>query len=88
MVYRGKQPVVISRRSGSALDFLAPPDDPRIAEYLAFCKVLLTRQFSPEKLISVETINGKPALESEYSKPLTAFGFARYHKGLELVRKY
>ena len=88
LVFRGKQPVVISRRSGSALDFMAAPDDPRIAEYLAFCKVLLTRQFGPEKLISVETINGKPALESEYGKPLKAFGFSRYHKGFELVRKY
>jgi hypothetical protein len=36
----------------------------------------------------VETINGKPALESEYSRHLRDFGFTGYHKGLELVRKY
>ena len=88
LVYRGKQPVVVSRRSGSVLDIPDASDDPRIPDYLAFCKVLLTRQFNPGKAILVETINGKPALESEYAKPMTAFGFSRYHKGLELVRKY
>ena len=88
LVYHGKQPVVVSRRSGSVLDILTASDDPRIPDYLAFCKVILTRQFNPGKAVLVETINGKPALESEYAKPLTAFGFSRYHKGLELVRKY
>ncbi len=88
LVYHGKQPVVVSRRSGSVLDILTASDDPRIPDYLAFCKVILTRQFNPGKAVLVETINGKPALESEYAKPMTAFGFSRYHKGLELVRKY
>jgi ATP-dependent Lhr-like helicase len=87
-VYRGKQPVLISRRGGGILEFLTVPDDPRIPEYLTFCKVLLTRQFIPGKAILVETINGKAALESEYAKPMMAFGFTRYHKGLKLVRKY
>jgi len=88
LVYRGKRLVMISRRSGGVLEFLAPPDDPRIPEYLAFCKALLAREFNPEKMILVETINGKPALESEYSRSLKEFGFTRYHKGFELVRKY
>ena len=88
LVYRGKWPVMISRRSGSALEFLASPNDPRIPEYLAFFKALLAREFNPEKMILVETINGKPALESEYSQALKEFGFTRYHKGFELVRKY
>jgi len=88
LVYRGAKPVLISRRNGSSLEFFVPPDDPHIPEYLLFCKVLLTREFNPEKLILVETINDKPALESEYVKPLQEFGFTKYHKGLELVRKY
>jgi ATP-dependent Lhr-like helicase len=79
---------MISRRSGSSLEFLAPHDDPQIPEYLGFSKTLLTREFNPEKMIPVETINGKPALESEYSWALREFGFTRYHKGFELVRKY
>ena len=77
-----------SRRNGSSLEFFVPPGDPHIPEYLLFCKVLLTREFNPEKLILVETINDKPSLESEYVKPLQEFGFTKYHKGLELVRKY
>ncbi|MHB9096361.1 MAG: DEAD/DEAH box helicase [Syntrophales bacterium] len=88
LVHRGIRPVMIARRSGSALEFLTPPDDPHIPDYLAFFKALLTREFNPEKMILVETINGKPALESEYSRSLKEFGFSRYHKGFELVRKY
>ena len=51
-------------------------------------KALLGREFLPEKALTVETINGKPAVESEYSGALKEFGFQRYYKGLELRRKY
>ena len=88
LVYHGKTLVVISRRNGRVLEFLVPPDDPHILDYLTFFKILLTREFSPEKIITVETINKKPALESEYAGPLMAFGFSRYYKGLELVKRY
>ena len=88
LVYRGSKLVVISRRNGASLEFLVPPDDLHLPEYLAFLKVLLTREFSPEKNILLETINGKPALESEYAGPLKDFGFIRGYKGLELVKKY
>jgi ATP-dependent Lhr-like helicase len=88
LVYHGKKVVLISRRNGSLLEFLISPGDPHISEYLSFFKVLLTREFQPEKMILVETINGKPALESEYSRALKDFGFTGYYKGLELVRKY
>ena len=88
LVYHGKRAVLISRRNGSLLEFLISPDDPHIPEYLSFFKVLLTREFQPEKMMLVETINGKPALESEYSRALKDFGFTGYYKGLELVRKY
>jgi len=88
MVYHGKRPVLISRRNGTILEFLVSPDDPHIPGYLSFYKVLLTREFQPEKMILVETVNEKPALESEYSRPLRDFGFTGYYKGLELVRKY
>ncbi|MDP1992750.1 MAG: DEAD/DEAH box helicase [Syntrophales bacterium] len=88
MVYHGKRPVLISRRNGSILEFLVSPDDPHIRDYLYFFKVLLTREFQPEKMILVETINEKPALESEYSGALRDCGFTGYYKGLELERKY
>jgi ATP-dependent helicase Lhr and Lhr-like helicase len=88
LVYCGRRLVLVSRRNGGALDFSVPPDDPRLPECLRFTKVLLSREFLPEKQVSVETINGKPALESEYGGALKEFGFQRYHKGWELTRRY
>jgi len=86
LVYQGKKPVLISRRNGRVLEFFVAPEDPHISPYLSFFKVLLTREFQPEKRILVEEINGKPALESEYAKALQEFGFTGYHKGWELER--
>ncbi|HUJ68784.1 MAG TPA: hypothetical protein VLW86_04640, partial [Syntrophorhabdales bacterium] len=88
VVYRGGKPVLISRRNGGLLDFRVPPDDPLVPDYLSVFKVLLAREFSPEKIVFVETINGKPALESDYAGALREFGFSRGYKGLELVKKY
>jgi ATP-dependent Lhr-like helicase len=88
LIYQGHRLAVISRRNGSQLEIRVPPDHPLLLNCLAFFKVLLTREFSPDKIISVERINGKPSLESEYAVPLKAFGFSRSYKGLELVRRY
>ncbi len=88
VVYRGEKVTVVSRRNGSALSFHVTPDDPRIFDCLSFLKVLVAREFDPEKAVTVETINGKPALESDYAGPLREFGFSRGYKGLELVRRY
>ncbi len=88
LVYRGDKPVLVSRRNGSVLNFHVPPDDLQIPGYLSFFKVLLAREFNPEKIIMVETINGKPALESDYARPLKESGFFRGYKGLELEKKY
>jgi ATP-dependent Lhr-like helicase len=88
LVYRGTKPVLVSRRNGGVLNFHVPPDDLRIPGYLSFFKVLLAREFNPEKIIVVETINGKPALESDYAGHLKEFGFIRGYKGLELEKKY
>ncbi len=49
-------------------------------------KFLYGKEFNPGKMILVETINGKPALESDYSQPLKEFGFAMCYKGFELVK--
>jgi ATP-dependent Lhr-like helicase len=88
LVYCGAQVVVISRRNGRSLEIFAPPAEPRLPDYLAFFKLLLTREFSPEKNILVEKINGRPALGSDYAGPLKAFGFTGGYQGLELVKKY
>ncbi len=88
LVYSGTKRVLVSRRNGGALDIHVPPDDPRIGDYLSFFKVLLARDFSPEKIVTVETINGRPASGSDYARPLKEFGFSATHKGLELAKKY
>jgi ATP-dependent helicase Lhr and Lhr-like helicase len=88
LVYRGRRPVLVSRRNGGALDIAVPPDDPRLPECLRFLKALLGREFLPEKSLLVEKINGRSAIGSEYSGALKAFGFRGYYKGLELTRTY
>lgn len=88
LVYRGVRLVLVSRRYGRHLDIKAQPDDPQLHEYLAFFRVLLTREFNPLKRISVERVNGGPAAASAYAEALKAFGFQEAYKGLELWRRY
>jgi ATP-dependent Lhr-like helicase len=88
LVYHGVRLVLVSRRYGKELEILAPPDEPRFAEYLSFFRVLLTREFNPLKRIFVERVNGEPAATSPYAEALQAFGFQSAYKGLELWRRY
>ena len=88
LVYSGLRLVLISRRYGRELDIKVQPDDPQLHEYLAFFRVLLTREFNPRKRISVERINGVAAAASEYCKGLREFGFQESYDGLELWRRY
>jgi hypothetical protein len=79
---------MISRRNGKTLDIRTPPDHPGLVAYLSFFKVLLTRKFNPLRSVTVETINNKAALTSDFAEPLKAFGFAKSYKGLELRKEY
>ena len=49
LVYRGKRLVIISRRNGRALEFLASPDDPHILDYLAFFQSPADQGIQPRK---------------------------------------
>jgi ATP-dependent helicase Lhr and Lhr-like helicase len=88
LVYRATELVLVSKRYGKELEFFVEPDDGRIAEYLGFFRVLLTRDFNPVKRITVEQINGRPAASSPYAAGLLAFGFQAAYQGLELWRQY
>jgi ATP-dependent Lhr-like helicase len=66
LVYRGSRLVVVSQRSGRMLNVTAPPDDPRLSECLEFLRHLLTRDYSPLRRVTIETINGEPAPASPY----------------------
>ena len=88
LVYRGTRLVVVSRRFGKELQILVAPDAPRLADYLAFFRVLVSREFNPLKRINVERINGVPAGESAYLQALLEFGFENSYRGLELWKRY
>lgn len=72
VVFRGKDPVLISQRKGGQLTFRMPPDDPRLGEYLVILQHLLNREFSPQRRLIVESINGDPAPQSPYLPALQA----------------
>ncbi len=84
MVYHGAKLTVLLKKNGQELEFFVPADHPLISRYLDVCKVLLTRQFNPLKMIAVENINGLPPGRSDYLQALKDFGFRVSHKGLEL----
>lgn len=66
LVYHGARLVVISQQNGRTMTCTAPPDDPRLTEYLGFLRHLLSRQFQPLHRITIKTINGEPATKSPY----------------------
>lgn len=89
LVYQGSRLVVVSRRHGRVLKIKVPTDHPRLADYLRFLGVLLTRQFAPRRAIIVETINGEPAADSAYRRPLAEwFQCSREPGVLKLRRRY
>ena len=89
LVYHGSRVVVISQRNGAELEIRVPADHPKLHEYLAFLGVLLTRQFSPRRAVTVESINGEPAVGSPYAKLLeNRFQASREPTGLKLRRRF
>ncbi len=88
LVYHGSRLVMIVKRSGKSLDILVPPDDQNLAQYVSLFKDLLSREFNPLQKISIETINGEPALQSPYAGALKGFGFRTARNMLEMWREY
>jgi len=89
LVFHGARRVVTSRRNAGELQIEVAPEHPHLEDYLAFLKVLLTRQFAPLKAIDVETINGDPAGRSPYAARLAGpFSATRERAGLRLRRRY
>jgi ATP-dependent Lhr-like helicase len=46
------------------------------------------RDYNPLKSVVVESINGRPAMESPYKKALQSIGFTSQYKSLQLLRQY
>jgi ATP-dependent Lhr-like helicase len=88
LVYRGREPVVISERHGRVLRIDISPDDPRLPEVFGFLSHFLTRLFRPMRYVRVETINGDEAARSPYLDPLrTSFDVAVEYRTVILYRK-
>ena len=64
------------------------PSDPNLAGYLTLFKDLLSREFNPIRRVSVETINGEPALRSPFAETLKQFGFRPARTTLDLWKEY
>ena len=89
LVFHGRRRVVLSQRRGSELEIAVAPDHPHAAEYFGFLKVLLSREFQPQKSISVETINGERATASPWAEVLgNLFRTVREPRALKLWKKY
>ncbi len=89
LVFEGSRQVVVSRRGGAELELAPGPDHPQLREYLGFLRVLLTREFDPEKALTVEKINGEPAGQSPYLAALRElFGATREPQGVRLFKRW
>jgi ATP-dependent Lhr-like helicase len=88
LVYHGSRLVMISKRSGKNLEIMAQPADEHLAEFFTLFKDLLTREFNPLQKISIETINGEPAIKSPYAEALKKFGFRSARNVLELWKEF
>jgi ATP-dependent Lhr-like helicase len=89
VVFHGERPVVVSRRRGRSLEIAVAPDHPRLADYLGFLKVQLTRDFAPRKAIEVEEVNGEPAPGSPFRERLRELFSATVEpRSIKLRRRY
>jgi ATP-dependent Lhr-like helicase len=82
VIFHGNRVVLVSRRMGRELEFRAPPDSPRIRDYLSFVKVLTGREWRPMSAVRVETVNDVPVGESPYRERLLECGFVEDYRRL------
>jgi ATP-dependent Lhr-like helicase len=89
LVYQGSRVVVVSQRGGRELRIEVAADHAHLERYLEFLGVMLTRQFDPGRAVTVESINGEPAVRSPYAATLERlFETTREPSGLKLRRRF
>ncbi|HEX4952704.1 MAG TPA: DEAD/DEAH box helicase [Thermoanaerobaculia bacterium] len=89
LVYHGARKVVTARRTAAELELAVGPDHPDLPRYLGFLKVLLAREFDPERSLAIETINAEPAAKSRFLAALRPlFGVTSDGAGVKLVKRY
>jgi len=80
IVFHGHRVVLVSRRMGRDLEFRAPPEEPRVADYLGFVRALTGRDREPLPAVHVLTVNGQPVGTSPYRAALMDAGFVDDYK--------
>jgi ATP-dependent Lhr-like helicase len=89
IVFRGREPLLVSRRSGRELEVRLAPDDPALVDALLPLRSALVRAFDPARAIEIETINGEPAARSPYLVAFADFSVTREGGGgVRLRRRY
>jgi ATP-dependent Lhr-like helicase len=88
LVFRGSEPMVVSRRMGRDLLVRVPPRHPYLAGCLGALRHLVERAFQPARVLEVETVNGVGVLGSPYAADLLDAGFERGLKSLSLRKGY
>ncbi len=88
LVYHGSRLVLVSKRLGKSLEIRVAPGEPHLPDYLSLFKDLLSREFNPLQKITVEEINGGPALRSPFAEAMKQFGFRSARNALELWKEY
>ncbi len=66
LVFSDDTLIILSERAGKKLTINLPPDSPKLPEAFGFLQHLLTRSFQPLARITIETINGELAPNSNY----------------------
>jgi ATP-dependent Lhr-like helicase len=84
LCFRGPALVALSTRNGREAKIFIPPEDGDISPALAFLAVRRSGSAGSGKKVLIETINGKPASQSEYAGTLKAMGFLPDRSSLAL----
>ena len=88
LVFLGRQPALISRRSGRQVEIRLAPDHPRFGECLAVFGHLLRRPAQPLRRVIVEQINELDAARSPYAAAFRSAGFQFEYKSLVLWKSW
>ncbi|MBO6556226.1 MAG: DEAD/DEAH box helicase [Pseudomonadales bacterium] len=88
LVYDGEELVLLIGKRGKELNFLVEPIDEKIDQYLKVLHHMMYRPFDPARKLTIETINGEPAVNSPYLTRIEeSFNIIRDYKNVTIQRE-
>jgi ATP-dependent Lhr-like helicase len=75
LCFRGPELLVVAGRGGKDIHLGLAPEDPSLGEALAFLTFPGKRAVYPERKITIETVNSRPAASGAYAAVLKSLGF-------------